>query len=157
MHFEEIGPEDMPPPRRNLDDDAGDLYDYLVANPEGITWENTHEDLGFPYRTYFFRVVRRLRIILGDDDEMTVVCDPRGTRQTWLYRIVGNPTEAYAWQANRIGDMESRLETVLAVSTSVARNTDGRTVVGKKSRRIKATIGYLLGELHELRDDDEEG
>lgn len=131
----------------NLENEAAQLYDFLIESPEGITWQDAHRRFGWKHRSHFFRVVRRLRLILGDDDEVTVVCDPRGMRETWLYQLVGDPELAYPWQANRIGDMEARLETVLAVSTSVARTVDGRTTVGKKALRISATVGYLLGEL----------
>lgn len=152
LAFEITDGDDFPAPRRNLDDDAAALFDYLVSNPDGVTWEDVERELAFPRRNYFFRVVRRLRATLGDD-EISVVCDPRGMRETWLYRIVGNPTDAAPWQENRLSDMESRLETILNVSTSVARNTDGRTLVGRKARRISSTIGYLLGELANLRDE----
>jgi hypothetical protein len=140
---------------KRIEDDAGLLYDFLVDSPDGITWEDASRKFGWKHRTYFFRVIRKLRLILGDDDEMTVICDPRGMRETWLYQLVGDPELAYPWQANRIGDMEARLETVLSVSTSVAKNVDGRTLVGKKSRRIKATVGYLLGELAQLSEETE--
>jgi hypothetical protein len=130
---------------------AGQLFDFLVDHPEGVTWEDAAA--AFPWarhRSSFGVVVRRLRRTLGNDDEMTVVCDPRRHRQSWLYRLVGDPSEADGWQANRIGDAEARLLTILDVSRSVARRSDGRTLVGKKARKIESTIGYLVGELADL-------
>jgi len=143
----------LTPSRISIADQAAQLFDFLVDHSEGVTWEDTKKEFRWAKdRPHFFHVVRRLRQILGDDDQINVVCDPRGHRETWLYRLVGDPEEALPWQANRLKDLEARLETIAAVAASVARNVDKRTIVGRKASKIESTVGYLLHELGDLNE-----
>lgn len=136
-------------------DQAAELFDYMVAQPEGATWEDVACKFDWAAnRAHFFHVARKLRLILGEDDQINLVCDPRGRGQTWLYRLVGNPEDALPWQANRLRDAEARLGTIVSVASSVGRGVGKRTLVGRKARKIESTVGYLLRELGDLNEQE---
>jgi hypothetical protein len=128
---------------------ARQLYDYAVGKPEGFTYEEVERDLGWE-RVRFFGVVRELRLILGDDDEITLPCEPQGPREPWLYRLVGNYDDVRPWVVNRLGDMEARIETLSAVAHTCARVTDARSIEGRKARKVSRTMDYLASELAEI-------
>lgn len=88
--------------------------------------------------------MRALRRILGDD-EFTLVCISQSQHERWRYSLVGNADDAASrfWQANRIGDVEARLETIQHVTGSISHGTDGRTTVGRKARMIASTVTHL--------------
>lgn len=135
--------------------DAESLFDFAVERPEGFTWEDAHVRYGWD-RPRFFVAARELRMILGHDDEINLVCAPTTGGAPWVYRLVGNSTDADAryWQTNRIGDMETRLATQAAVATSLAVKIDKRTVPGRKAAKISKTLTYLLGELADINSDE---
>jgi len=131
----------------SLDDErAGLLFDYAVVHPDGFTNEQAVHDLGWTDISVFNEAARALRLILADDT-ITLVCDPMGQHERWLYRLVGAYTDARAWSSNRLRDMEARLETVHAVASTMVRVTDGRTFDGKKAKLIMAVVGSLREQL----------
>ena len=95
------------------------------------------------------QVVRRLRLVFAGDD-INLVCEPQMLREPWVYKLVGNVEDARSWSTNRISDIETRLETIQAVAESLTNATDGRTIEGRKARKIHRTLGYLIGELAEI-------
>lgn len=136
---------------KKIEIDAGLLYDFAVSKPDGFTYADAVEEFGWD-RAYFFAVVREVRLDLAGDS-ITLPCVPQGHGELWLYTLIGGSDESgKKWQQNRIGDTESRLQTMEAVSSAIARDTDGRSVVGKKARKISRVIGRLIEDLDEINE-----
>lgn len=133
---------------------AGELFDFAVSRPEGFTNVEAMAELEIKRLSDFNRSARRLRITLGEDDEINLVCDPQGSGEKWLYRLVGNLEEAGPWVANRLRDMEARLETQHGVAKSVVTATDGRSVEGRKARLFAKVYSRLREDLEELNYED---
>ena len=125
---------------------AGDLYDFAVSRPEGFTAPEAEDNFGWDHRT-FSNAVRTLRLTFADDS-INLVCDAQGTREAWLYRLVGTYDEASGWSANALRHAEARLETIEAVAQSVVAATDGRTTDGKRARLIYTTVHFLRDSLN---------
>ncbi len=128
-----------------IDDKVTALFDYAVSKPEGFTYVDVKQDIGWG-RPEFFQVVRAMRMVWANDT-ITLPCDPQGVREPWLYRLVGLPEEARDWQLNRLEDCRSRLKTIEAVSLSIVNGTDGRTIEGRMARLIETTARHLGEQL----------
>lgn len=124
------------------------LFDLLADSPEGLTWPEIAEAQDVSGTTARIDI-RRLRLVFADD-EINVVAVPQGQNEKHRYKLVGNYEDARGWIAGRILDMESRLETVEAVSGSIVNAVDGRTFEGRKARKVNRTITYLREELAEM-------
>jgi hypothetical protein len=124
------------------------LFDFAADKPEGFTYIDVRATLGWQ-RDQFVKVARQLRLVFADD-QINLVCEPQGSCEPWRYKLVGNVEDARAWSSNRIGDIETRLETIKAVAETLTNATDGRTIEGRKARKIHRTLGYLIGELSEI-------
>lgn len=124
------------------------LFDYLVANP-GVTIRDMERHLEAS-RSAMETSIRDLRLLLGDIDDINLVCEPDGQSQPWRYRLVGTIEGAEIWPTNRLLDTEQRLRTMEAVMRSLASGLDKRTVAYKKADLIESTVGYLNRELARL-------
>lgn len=138
---------------------AYDLYDILVAHPEGVTYLGIGAETGWE-RQKVYKVVQVLRDLLSaQDEDMSVPCDPDPDywQGPWLYRLIGGnhitDPEQTAWPINRIEDTERRIMTIKHVMDAAVKATDGRTQVGKKARiwslhlqRAQEDIAILDGE-----------
>jgi phosphoribosylformylglycinamidine (FGAM) synthase-like amidotransferase family enzyme len=131
--------------KSQLERDTETLYDYAVARPGGFTYADVYKDLQWE-RSRLIRTARQVRLLFHDDT-VNLICDPQGFRQPWLYRLVGNYDDARPWSANRAGDLEARLITMLAVAETTVHTTDGRTALGKRARLIHSTLGNLVVQL----------
>ena len=130
---------------------VNELWDFAVAHPDGFTWADCADKFSWAARrTEFFRIVRALRLTLGNGDSINLTCEPNGPKQLWLYRLSGTYDAARPWTANRLGDMECRLETIAGVSKSLVAATDGRSADGRKARLIAKTVGRLTEDLQEM-------
>lgn len=127
------------------------LFDYLVANPQ-VTLRQIERHLGVS-KSAAETSIRDLRLLFGDLDDITLICEPDGKGRPWLYRLVGNATEAFPYQSARLLHVEAELVTLEAQSRSIARSTDGRTIEGKKADLIESTVGYLNRELRRLNGE----
>lgn len=128
-------------------------YDFAVAHPEGFTLGQLAEHLAVSIPTAR-AVVHRLRRTLSADS-INLPCDPPGYRGPWLYHLAGTTEQAGAWEINRLGDAETRLETILSVATSVKRGSDGRSKAGKKARTIELGVRHLLENLELVESEFE--
>jgi hypothetical protein len=145
-------PEDGLSPRAERE---GLLYDYAVEHPDGFVWHEAMDDLGWTHRNYEFqRAVKDVRLTLADD-EITLVCDPQGLREPWLYRLVGTYEEGEAFTVNRLNDSEARLETIEAVTAALVNATDGRSLDGRKARLIHNNVQHLRLQIQTLAEQDE--
>lgn len=129
---------------------AGLLYDYAVTRPEGFTYKDIDREFRWD-RHRFLGVVRRLRSILGAED-ITLTCTPGRSREPWVYQLVGTYDAARPWATNRVGDLESRLQTIHHVAQSLTNGSDGRTLEGKKARLIERTVRHLVENLADLAE-----
>ena len=133
----------------DYDDVAGELFDFAVTRPDGFTNEEALPVLNLKRIEQFNKAVRRLRLIL-EDDTIQLVCDPQGSGEDWLYRLVGNLDDAGPWVNNRLRDLNARLETQHAVAKSLVTATDGRTIEGRKARLVAKTLGRLREDLDDV-------
>jgi hypothetical protein len=130
------------------EDSVGLLFDYAVSKPEGFTYEDVEQDLGWP-RERFFSVTRRFRRMFAED-QINLVCEPQEQREPWLYKLVGKYDDARLWATNRVEDLVSRTHTIHSVSRTLTNATDGRSTEGRKARLIERKMRQLIEELGDL-------
>jgi len=128
-------------------DRATDLFDFAVKKPKGFVYEDVDSAFGWTKPT-FFATVRHLRGRLAED-EINLVCKPRGMCETWLYSLVATREDAKRWNLNRLDDMVARITTFASVAESIVRATSGRTIEGKKARVLHR---YALRVIEDLAD-----
>jgi len=126
------------------------LFDLLAAAPDVLYVNDIADKLGVTI-SYTNQLIRELRLMFGDDDTVNLVCEPKGHQHRWGYRLEGTLEGITFWEANRIGDAESRLVTMNAVLSSIVRNIDADSVDGKKARIMQRYIRRALEDLAELR------
>ena len=127
---------------------AGLLFDYAAEQAEGFLAQDALDELDLT-RDQFRRAARTLRLILANDS-INLICLQQGFGEPKRYHLVGTLDKAGPWVRQRMRGIESQLETVLAVSSSLVNSTDGRTVDGKKARLINRHVGRLVEDLGEL-------
>lgn len=127
----------------------GRLFDYAAENKDGFTYQDVERDLDWQ-RGQFFNTARQLRLMLGNDDTINLVCDPQGQGQPWRYQLVGNVEGARGWISNRLTDTETRIATILAICSTLVRATDGRTGEGKRARIMNKGLSRIIEDLAEL-------
>jgi len=137
--------------RRKLSETVALLFDFAASKPDGFTLPEASVALDVDERQ-MPRFVNALRREFAEGD-INLVCDPNGKNEKWVYRLVGRPEDAQAWHSNRIGDMESRLETLQSVAHSMVNATDGRSIAGRKARLIDRALSRLIEDLAVLRED----
>ena len=76
---------------------ADELFDFAVGHPEGFTRSDACDEYSCSSRD-FDSVARDLRRVLGDDDNIFLVCTTQG-RGEWRYQLVGNLDGAREWGA----------------------------------------------------------
>lgn len=129
------------------------LFDLLVANPNGITVNEMMDQLGWSHRQCN-DAVHDLRLFFADtSDTINVTCDPQGSRQRWLYTLVGSLAKVRGWTANRLRDSESRIRTMQSVMHAVVTATNARTVEGQKARVMERGLRRLIEDLDTLAGD----
>lgn len=126
-------------------DRASALFDFAVDNPDGFTRDEACEELDLT-KDEFFKAARDVRRAFAEDT-ITLSCDPQGSGEQWLYRLVGTVDDSSPWVSNRLGDAESRFVTIAAVIGAIKNSTDGRTVNGRKAREIHLSVTQLLERL----------
>lgn len=117
--------------RYDLEDLAGQFYDLLVAEPDGLDKHQIASKLGVPVRVVV-PILRKLRLILGGGDSINIPWRSEGRRR--IYFLTGQIEQGQQWQAARISKKLADLEVDLAWWRSMVEATDGRTVDGKKAR-----------------------
>ena len=127
---------------------ADALFDFLADRPNGATVTDMRNEFGWGHGQTN-QAIRALRKVLAED-VINVVCEPHVHRGRWLYRLVGHPADSRFYVTNRLLDLEARLETQQYVTESLEHATDGRTVEGRKARKIARTLSYLQKELADI-------
>jgi hypothetical protein len=129
-----------------------ELWQFAVAHPEGFTRDDVASACSWAEQpSHFFAVVRALRITIGAETDINLVCEPQGPNERWRYRLVGTAEAAGPWSRNRLSDTEARLDTIYGVSRSLVAATDGRSTDGRKARLIEKSVRRLREDLGELR------
>lgn len=133
-------------------DRAGDLFNLLADAPEGISIDEIAEGLNVGQREAE-SVLRVLRLILGNTDDLFVVCD-RDPDGVYRYRLMSGhavvDAEESSWTGTRIGDLESRLVLFIAAARSAVAATDGRSKDGQKAHLFVRWMQRLAEDLAEL-------
>jgi hypothetical protein len=137
---------------KRIDLETTRLMEYAVSKPDGFTFQDIKDDLGWT-RDRFNKVTRRLRSNQAADT-INLVCNPQGVSLPWVYRLVGAGALVSPWQANRLGDAESRLITIKNVARSVVNGTNSRTNDGRRARIIEKSLNRLLEDLAEINELD---
>lgn len=132
-------------------DDRRDLlFDMLVASPKGTDYDEIIATFGWWYPDAV-RAVHDLRLVLSDTgDDITVTLTPQGKGERWLIRLEGTVDGARPWVTNRILDSESRMATMHAVLRPLVQATDGRTMEGRKVRRMERGLRHLIEDLGDI-------
>ena len=117
----------------------------------------TDPEIGLSLQRFKY-AIERLRGVWAEH-EINIVCAPIASHEPWEYRFAGSldiddPDGAAAafWFANRVGDAETRLQTIHDVVGSMVSGVDRRTVAGRKAVRIHQIVGHLLTELEHIAD-----
>ena len=124
------------------------LFDYATDRPEGFTKSEACEALDMN-SAQFNAAVNGLRRILNDGT-VTLTCTPNGHRAEWRYQMVATLDGLEPWVENRLGDAETRFETMLALLTPIVAGTDGRTKNGRRSREMLMAVRQLKERLEFL-------
>lgn len=132
----------------------GNLFDFLAEHPDGVTIGQIAVELGTSVMNARY-IVQGLRDALGDDDTINLPCDPdpANPKGPWLYRLVGTYDGIERWSTNRILDTERRLQTQLAMVTSVANGAKANTIEGRKARIMRKALTRLLEDLEEIKPE----
>lgn len=132
---------------------ATDLFNMLVEGDQ--TYETVCDALDWD-RQWFYKAVQTLRDELAGGDSISVVCEPQGKGEPWLYSLrAGNvviDAEDDFWLNNRFGDTERRILTIRHVIDTAVRATTGRTVLGKKARIYQLHLKRAEEEVAMLMD-----
>lgn len=131
-----------------MDQHVSDLIDFLVASPEDVTIHEIADALQLSVRQAQ-GVVRSTRLWFEVSDTINLVCHPNG-RGPWLYSLVGDPTSTKEWSDRRVSHVDTELETIHAMLTTTVRNTDGRTIEGRKARIMERAVRRMLEDLADL-------
>lgn len=133
-----------------MHNEVGILFDYAAEHADGFTYVDVERDLGWR-KPRFTKVHRQLRLMLGNDDSINLVCTAQGQHQPWLYQLVGNVDDARYWISNRVRDCESRIVTILAVVSSLVAATDSRSNDGRRVRIMTKGLSRIIEDLAELQ------
>lgn len=129
-----------------------DLYEGLVANPDGLTIYEISELLDVPLRVAR-KVVTKLRLDLGEGDSITVPCKNNSKQR--LYFLSGTLDESQDWLTTRARFKASCIKTDVASLRSLITQADGRTKDGRVLKRLSTSVVRLDEDLSEYLSDIE--
>lgn len=130
---------------------ADDLFDFAVAHPQGFTRSEFRTDFPVTSRE-FDSLVRELRRILGDDDNIYLVCSTQG-RGEWRYQLIGNFDGSREWGVWMLAHSEARIETQQWLYRALVKALDGRTIEGRKAKMMERAMRHLHEELVAIDED----
>lgn len=127
----------------------------LKLHPAGVTVDDIMVALNVPHKTAN-DTIRQLRMQLGNLDSAWVVAEPQGQRERWRYRLVGAhwglevADPEGQWITNRIGDCETRIDTMLGLMNAAVRDTNPNTVEGRKARVLRRLFTRAQEDLADI-------
>lgn len=146
----------MPTPKQ--EERANVLFDLLAESDH--TYVTIGDATGWT-RGQIIKAVQVLRDILAaNGDVISVVSDPQGSREPWLYGLRAGiqitSAEESQWITNRFGDAERRLTTIKHVLEVAVQSLDGRSTEGKKARIYHMHLKRAEEEIALLTDNGDE-
>lgn len=130
---------------------AGRIYDALATAPDGLTIRQLARELG--EKAWTLRpAIRVLRVMLADNGDTISVPAIKQGGGLWKYKLVTGHEDTQEWVTNRVGDAETRMETIELTMLSVVQ-AETEAVDSKlyaKAKKIHRTLAYLRAELSEL-------
>jgi len=139
------------PRRYDIDDLVNRLFDALADAPEGWTIYEISAYLDVPCWVAS-RVIRSLRLLLGDVDQINCVYRKDGRQRRYV--LIGNPEDAKERHDIRLATYVANIETERAIWRSIVAESDGRTREGRKARMV---LRYFTRLQEDLADIDAEG
>lgn len=133
------------PPIYDWDQLATDLFDLLFVHRGGLDGYEIGSLLGLPSMKHTHRVIRYLRLILGDTNTVNVVIQRTGHR--YIYILTDDVNDVSPWSRTRMRDQMGRLESLAAVWHSQVSATDGRTLPGKVARHVSKYLDRMLEDV----------
>ena len=131
---------------------AAQLYDLVVASPEGLKGSEMMALLACN-KWQLDKAIFDVRRVFAAD-EINLVADPGKVREEWTYQLVGNLDGSRWWVTNRVGDVEIRVATVVAILGSIHNAVDGRTLDGRKINLYMRHLGRLMEDLAQLTEGE---
>ena len=136
---------------------AGELFDMLEAGD--LSSAEVCRRTGWTHGQ-FLQAVQTLRDICSSEgDVISVVAEPQGAREPWLYSLkAGTMMMDVAnsrWIPNRLRDSERRLKTIVHVLDAASASLDGRSAPGRRSRIYGLHIHRAIEEVTMLGLDDD--
>jgi hypothetical protein len=125
------------------------LFDLLVASPEGLTWEQIANEMGWDRRATD-KTIHDLRMFLGDDDTINLPAERPLDGGKWTYKLTGTFDLTAEWVNNRLQDFSTRLFTMYAMVKSLVKHLDGRTIEGRKAARWERHLRRLIEDLADI-------
>lgn len=125
------------------------LFDLFAQHPDGMTLRQLGAALNVSRGVIQARI-RELRQMFADDDYNIVGNLPATPRAPYVFQLVRVGEDTRWWHNHQMQHLESRLKTITAVAESVTHMTDGRSIEGKKARKIHRTLEYLEKELQDI-------
>lgn len=133
-------------PAYNWDALATELFDQLVATPDGLDRHQIRARLNLPRAKPVYKIIRTLRMALGHGDVINVSLKRDGNRA--VYFLAGTVDDVQPYTHARLQEQLSKLEGLAAVWSSIAAGIDGRTVDGKVARHV---LRYLTRLVEDVR------
>jgi hypothetical protein len=96
------------------------------------------------------QAVKDFREICGLMEDVTLICEPNGKGQPWLYRLVGRPDDSAWWEAWTVIRLHTTAETAKAVLEASLRGVDRRTVEARSARVVVSAIENVIHTLDAL-------
>ena len=131
---------------------ADQLFDLLVASPDGMTRDAIMAKLGITDVNTFHIIKRQLQKTLGTDT-VTVVGDPKTNNDGgWTYSLQGDPSHPVAqqYQILRGENLLSRNLTSFTITKALRNGVDRRTVAGQTANRMLETQRRLIIDTFEF-------
>ena len=99
----------------------------------------------------FFAAVRRLRAMFDEGEStVTLVPEPQGKGEQWLYRLTGVIDDTTDWAKNRFSDLLARINTFESVVNVLIASTPSDTAEAAKLRITSRRLEHLNAEMTEL-------
>jgi hypothetical protein len=136
----------MTPYRANR---AAILKAHVTNTPAPWTIHDLSHALGCSLRPTQ-QAVHDLREIFGLMDDITLVCEPNGRGQPWLYWLVGRPDDSAWWEAWTVLRLHVTAETAKSVLEAALRGIDRRTVEARSARVVVAAVENVIRTLDAL-------
>lgn len=113
----------------------------------------TYEDMGWS-QSMMYQAAQDLRDLFSREGDSTVLCEPRGGRLPWEYKLmhgsVVTDADESVWLPMNLNSTKRHLDTIEAVVRVAERVTDGRTQAGRNARLISQRVKAAQQQIEQL-------